>query len=760
MTVPNPSFAPAAASPDVDTWRDLAADILTHLRRSNGVASWAYAPSPNSASAATLSGSRPSSPAWQNTEQDQASDIWDPEALPPHISERDALDAQASEDQIDAILDQMDREWGAVPNAPVAQAPRLNPVVVMATLRLAKTFGTAAALKQTLAACGAVTVLGTNAPALEPVLTKLLRCLSGDGPLKCKPILVLGINAAIRKQPRSDAVLFPQFEDSLSLTLESRKAVVLLAQFAQERAREVDILSPRKVALAPFDAQMLALVLAEAYPAGPIALDACDALPGDVPLGRLTPEALTLALRAPTSLDAVQAVVAAISPPPETGAGLAEFPLEPEVREAVEQQLADLQAWQAGTLPWREVCRGLLLEGPPGSGKTEIPRLIAREAGVAVIAGSLATWKANGARSSDIVREMREAFARAVAAAPAILFIDELDAVGDRARPHDHNSSWTDMIVTALLECLDGFAAQEGVVVIGATNHLNKIDAAIRRPGRFDKRVHVSYPSIERLPMAFRWHLRGELPDTDLMPVVTAGVGMSGAAIAAAVRAGRARARKAQRPLELSDLLAAIETTNPALPKNLHWQVAVHEAGHAVAGVATRTRRPTRLSIVSGGGEAHSELTSFCEYLSDMEACLVCLLAGRAAEQVILGKVSAGAGGDMTSDLARATQIAAAMEASWGLGENPVWLATVETSVAVLHSDRAMRETVAAHLQRAEARARAIITANRALVERLAQELVNKRVLAGEELTALLGGVNKEEDSSPSHAAKPAEQSG
>jgi ATP-dependent Zn protease len=342
----------------------------------------------------------------------------------------------------------------------------------------------------------------------------------------------------------------------------------------------------------------------------------------------------------------------------------------------LDQLLVDLRAWQAGEIPWRDVSRGLLLAGPPGCGKTEIPRLIAREAGIAVLAGSLGRWSSASARSSDVIREMRAFFDKAAALAPCIVFIDELDAFGDRARPQDHNSSWTDFVVAGLLECLDGFETHEGVVQMAATNHLDKVDDAIRRPGRFDRVVTLDHPTPELMPQSIRWQLGADLAGADLTGVAATAAGMSGASIAAVVRAARGRARSERRALALGDLAAEIAARQPPLPASLRWRVAVHEAGHAVAGAATGLAVPRMLLIQPDGGTTWQVLVRGGSQRADIEAGLVVNLAGRTAELLLLGQPSGGAGGPAGSDLASATTVAAAIEASWGLGQSQLWLGT------------------------------------------------------------------------------------
>nr|WP_244897950.1 AAA family ATPase [Marivita cryptomonadis] len=406
--------------------------------------------------------------------------------------------------------------------------------------------------------------------------------------------------------------------------------------------------------------------------------------------------------------------------------------------------IADLRAWSNGALPWSEVTRGLLLEGPPGCGKTELARLVGQEAGLSVVAGSLGKWSSEGARASEVFKAMHGSFSKAAEQAPAILLIDELDAFGDRARAPDHNSSYTDHIVTSLLELLDGFDEREGVVILGATNHLWKIDAAIRRPGRFDKVLQLSHPSHEMLPQALRWHLGSDLPDMDLSAIAKAALGMSGADIAVLVRSARAIARGERRAMIESDLMSAFTALRPPLPPALRWRVALHEAGHAIVATATSGAQPRMLTIQSYGGEMRAKPAETTNTRAALEAQIAIGLAGRAAEVLVLGAPSGGAGGDDGSDLAKVTRIAAEMEESLGLGETLVYLGTDDRAADRLRFDARQREIVEGRLSRGHARARQILEANRMILERLACALYASGVLEGEALGTILEQVRGE----------------
>ncbi len=551
--------------------------------------------------------------------------------------------------------------------------------------------------------------------------------------------------------------------------LETGRPILLVAGSSAGLSKDLRTLAPSILALPPLDELFLHEMLRILYPNDPPLadsaitslavsgrsshprLDGADTGVTHADVARLDPEDLILAFRAPTAADAVARLTRTLAPSPDTPArpGLAEFPLPTKVRSAIDQLLADLDDWRCGALAWSAVSRGLLFVGPPGSGKTEIPRLIAQDAKIAVHATSLARLQSTGGRSSDLLREMRILFQKAAAEAPCIIFIDELDAFGDRGRPQDHNSSWTDNIVAGLLECLDGFETLEGVVVIAATNHLDKIDAALKRPGRFDQHLTLGAPAPEMLPRAFRWHLDEDLANEDLTPVVSAAIGMSGAEIARSVRSARAAARAAGRSLCLDDLAGAIAETNPPLAPALRYRVALHEAGHAVVAHATGRGKPRRLALHATGGWADLGVKATRTNRADIEADLTALLAGRAAEQLVLGSPSGGAGGPADSDLARATTLAAGIEISLGLGKETLWRAAPQDALAQLNRDPALRHRVQAHLDRAEAKALRILRGRQDRLEHIADALTERSFLSGTELDALLQGAGPEPEAEP-----------
>lgn len=639
-----------------------------------------------------------------------------------------------------------------------ATAYSLRPAAALAVARLAATFPSHAALYDALSAPGSLTVLAVNSPGLDETLLKLIDHLCArapfwpdDAPL---PLAVRAEETVLSKDARKNgAGPVGQMVSTVRTAMETRRPVVAVALAAGTLPAALRALKPQVIHLAPLDRAMLAGIITDAYPNTGGRNDGDTAalarLPEDARCKGLGAEDLVLALRSPMLDGAIAALVTATTPAVEEGPGLADFPLPQEVREPVEQLVADLLAWQAGEIPWRDVTRGILLAGPPGCGKTEVPRLIAQTAGITVVSGSIADWSAEGGRGSEVVKAMRDAFGKAAASAPSILFIDELDAVGDRDRVGDTNRTWTEYVVTALLAAMDGYEGLEGVVLMGATNHPERIDRAIRRPGRFDKVLSLGYPTHELIPAAIRWQAWPDLADADLTGLAARAVGMSGADIAGLVRSARALARRERRPLGVEHLESTLNELRPPLPADLRWQIAVHEAGHAVTGAATGSARPQMLAIQGGGGVTRQSLERRNQRQAELIDALAIDLGGRAAELVVFGQPSGGAGGDSTSDLARASQTAAAIELSWGLGEQLLWLGDPETVLARLRVEPNLRARVEARLQEAQARALRIVEANRLVLEEMAAALVRTGLLTGPALEALVAKVVPEPMAGP-----------
>lgn len=371
-----------------------------------------------------------------------------------------------------------------------------------------------------------------------------------------------------------------------------------------------------------------------------------------------------------------------------------------------------------------DVDRGVLIEGPPGTGKTLVMQAIAASAGIGFLPTSFALWQASrGGHLGDVINAIRRTFEVAAEHAPCIVFIDELDAVPARGRSQHHDDYWRP-IVNALLECLDGSARRSGVYVFAATNDSSVIDPAMLRSGRLDRRFTLGLPDEEALRGIIQFHL----PDLDaavIEPVATALAGsVSGADIGRIAREARRSARRAQRPLTPEDLLE-IALPEDTRPEYLRRVTAIHEAGHAVAWMVAG-RPPKALSVISAGtfgGHVRPDHPDHVgSSLFDIERELVPILAGRAAEEVILGVASSGAGGSDQSDLAHVTRVLGSLEGVSGLG------AMMQFSMSV----DGMR--VEGRLRRLYAEAVLLVARHRDAIVALADLAMDKRVLGARAL--------------------------
>ncbi|MGH7042659.1 MAG: AAA family ATPase, partial [Acetobacteraceae bacterium] len=415
----------------------------------------------------------------------------------------------------------------------------------------------------------------------------------------------------------------------------------------------------------------------------------------------------------------------------------------------------DMRDYREGRIAWAMVDRGALLTGPPGVGKSTFARALAHECGVPLIATSYAQWQSHReGHLGNVIEAMRAAFDEARSSAPSILFIDELDTLGVRGGQRRFGDWWRS-ITNSLLELLDGIAGREGVVVIGATNDAAEIDPAVVRSGRMDRVIEVGLPNPDELAQILRVHLGGDLAGEDLSAAAWAGIGGTGADAERWIRGARRRARREKRRLALADLLAEVTEPSDSLSPAQWRTIAIHEAGHAVAGTVLNPG-----SVACASIHRSQTLQTFRRLVgataADLRGIVVGLLAGRAAEQELLGNASVGAGGGDTSDLARATALLTLAEASLGFGSTLTWRGDPDTrqAAAMIATDRELDARVSAHIADAYAEARRLIGAHRAAVEAVAEALLARGVVTGGEVEALIAASG----TSPGTGHRPAPQ--
>ncbi|CAH2602851.1 Cell division protein FtsH [Rhodovastum atsumiense] len=487
--------------------------------------------------------------------------------------------------------------------------------------------------------------------------------------------------------------------------------------------------------------------------------------PDEAVAAEVKPEMLQLACRPSQSareyLDRLARLVVAArpAPPPAPRWTLDTLPLAPEVEAVARRMVTELDAFRHGLLPWSEVDRGALLSGPPGCGKTTFAQALAASAGVPLVVGSYALWESGQdgtGRYTEIIPRLRRTFADARACAPCILFIEELDSIMGRGKA-GHNESWFRSINNALLAEMDGIGGREGIIVIAATNFPDDIDPALRRAGRLDRELVLRLPDAAQLARILAAHLPGLTPAA-LQPAASAALGGSGADCERWARGARRRARQAGRPVEVEDVITEIRDGAGRHPPAVLRRVAFHEAGHAVAACVLRSGSVVSATVRRNGGTSGGvavQRDRAPATRGEIEAVIMELLAGRAAEELVLGEPSSGSGGPAGSDLAAATSLAAALEFSLGLGETLVWRGDPEprelASLLAFHHDAA--ERLEQRLRSALADARTMLARHRAELEAVAAALIDRETLSGAEVTSIIAAARKPQGTDSERAA-------
>ena len=407
--------------------------------------------------------------------------------------------------------------------------------------------------------------------------------------------------------------------------------------------------------------------------------------------------------------------------------------------------------------------KGVLLVGPPGTGKTLLAKAVAGEAGVSFlsISGSDFVELYVGVGASRV----RDLFEQAKKQSPAIVFIDEIDAVGrQRGTGLGGGHDEREQTLNQLLVEMDGFAANEGVVVLAATNRADVLDPALLRPGRFDRQIYVGLPDIKGREEILKVHAKGKplAEDVDLSRLARGTAGFTGADLENLINEGALlAARKNQHFITMQDLkdaeikvIAGPEKKSRVIPEHERELTAYHEAGHAVVMHTLPGQDPVSQITIVPRGQAGGMTVSLPEedrsYLSKhyMEDQIVGLLGGRVAEKLCLGDISTGA----SNDIQRATAIARKMVTVYGMSER---LGTVSFDSGhdevfigrTMGHSRGYSEAVAAQIDEevraivdgAYSRCQEILTAQRDKLDAVAHYLLEHETMEREAFLTVFG---------------------
>lgn len=640
---------------------------------------------------------------------------------------------QDHEDPLESDADATDDDPG---RTPIPTPPALTSHTLLTGLRLAASFGSQAAVNAAITPNAITLLRGVPAedwPALHYILPSLLPAIwqireqkpldsfpTRRLPPRCLRLIPIGAGDRPADLTR---LLMIGFDSAAPL-------LIVLAGGALPEPRLQDRM--QVIDFAPIDTPILQALLARTHPAAKTR----DIAALHITMNGFHPGMadLLIALRGATVGDVARNLSAlrvaqklAHHDQPNLDAITGDSP----ALSAARAMVADLQLWRAGQLSWSELTRTALFHGPPGTGKSWLAQAMARAAGFATIPASFGEWQAAG-HLGDMLKAMRESFAEARRRAPAMLILDELDAVGTRTERGPHQN-YRVMVVNAFLALMDGIARDEGVVVVATCNHPELIDPAVLRPGRFDLRLAVPLPDAAALAGVLRRHLT--LPEPEIRALAQQAVGHSMADLDAALRDLRGAARRAGRPVTAEDLRAAFGTDDdPAMTR----RIAIHECGHALVTAALGHGQIQHIALDRTGGQTRIRRAPRAGLIADHTGLLAELMAGRAAERLVFGEVTSGAGGPDDSDLALATRVALAIETRFGLGaEGPLWLG--ETA-DWLH-DKAIRQRLRDRIESAEIQALKILTSYQALLEDMAQTLATRRELSGNDAAKWLDQV-------------------
>ena len=430
-----------------------------------------------------------------------------------------------------------------------------------------------------------------------------------------------------------------------------------------------------------------------------------------------------------------------------------------------EESLAEIVDYLHNTEKYAQIGatmpKGVLLVGPPGTGKTMLAKAVAGEADVPFfsISGSEFVEMFVGMGASKV----RDLFRQAKEKAPCIVFIDEIDAIGlKRSAGAMGGNDEREQTLNQLLTEMDGFEGNSGVIILAATNRPDALDPALTRPGRFDRRVSVELPDLKGREAILKVHAKKVkiADDVDFNRVARMASGASGAELAnivneaalRAVRDGRGFATQADLEESIEVVIAGYQKKNSILTDQEKRTVAYHEIGHAlVAALQTHSAPVQKITIIprtSGALGYTMQVEEGDHYLmtkEEIENKIATFTGGRAAEEVALGTVSTGA----SNDIEQATKLARAMITRYGMSDEFDMVAMETVNNPYLGSDTSLTcsagtqtriDTLVVELVRAQhEKAVRLLQENRAKLDELAQFLYEKETITGEEFMNILG---------------------
>ena len=404
--------------------------------------------------------------------------------------------------------------------------------------------------------------------------------------------------------------------------------------------------------------------------------------------------------------------------------------------------------------------KGILLVGPPGTGKTMLAKAVAGESNVPFfsISGSEFVEMFVGMGASKV----RDLFKQAKEKAPCIVFIDEIDAIGQKRNSGQFGGNdEREQTLNQLLTEMDGFEGNTGVIILAATNRPDSLDPALTRPGRFDRRVPVELPDLKGREEILKVHAKKVkiAPGVDFNTVARMASGASGAELAnivneaalRAVRAGRKSVTQADLEESIEVVIAGYQKKNSILTDHEKCIVAYHEIGHALVAAKQSNSAPVqkitiipRTSGALGDTMQVDEGTHYLMNKAELENKIATLTGGRAAEEVAFNSITTGA----SNDIEQATKLARAMLTRYGMSDefDMVSLETVnnqylggDTSLACsAQTQREIDQKVVELVKTQHEKAIRILTENRAKLDELAQYLYQKETITGEEFMDIL----------------------